>query len=131
MRGLSSRLAVFALALVIGAAGARSLGSTSPAGTASCSPGPLAGHAAPAAHFATIVLGPRTTPVGGWKRTETRGSGPLDEVGPRPCGGHLVAAAQHPRGKTDASLPHRLPSRRAGGLLGLATSSPANAPPGS
>jgi len=128
MRGPSSRLAAVALALSLGAAGARSLGAVLPSGAASCS---RASPDATSNHLATL---PEWREGGsgalGWRGTdpERTGSTP-DDKGPRR--GARIAA---PRGAW-LSGPllagtQGLSAQRTRGLLGLA-GTPANAPPGS
>lgn len=128
MRGLGSRLAVFALALVVGAAGVRSSGLQPTAGMAECSAAPVG----LATEVAAAGLGIGTTAPGEWARKQSERSGSTGsdtgpdlrrKAGPRP--------SCLPRHAFVASREPKLPGRGFGGLLGLATSSPANAPPGS
>jgi hypothetical protein len=125
MRGLGSRLAALALALTIGAAGAHSLGTSSPTGAA-CSVDSASAPSAPAPHLEVTGL-PRTSTGSGWKRAEFGGTG----WGPGVDGTCRVRveAALHPTlARVAGTELLELPARRSGGLLGLAAS-PANAPP--
>lgn len=127
MRGLGSRLAALALALAFGAAGAHSLGTSSPAGAA-CSIDLGSAPSVTAPRLSVSGL-PRASTGGGWTRTETdrTGSGPGADGTCRV----LVGAFLHPTlAPASSTEPLELPARRSGGLLGLAAS-PANAPPGS
>lgn len=127
MRGLGSRLAALALALALGAAGAHSLGTSSPTGAA-CSVGGRSAPTATAPHLAVTGL-PRSATGGGWKRAESGGTG----SGPGADGTCRVRveAPLHPTAaRIEATERLELPARQASGLLGLAAS-PANAPPGS
>ena len=126
MRGLRSRLAVSALALVLGAAGARSFGAASPAGTASCFPEATSAHASATPGPTAWGPGPRTT-GGGWKQAESEPTGYGPGAG-RPCRARSTASLLAPHATHPDRKPIELPVQRSRGLLGLGTS-PANAPP--
>ncbi len=131
MRGPSSRLAAFALALAIGAAGARSSGDLLPGAAASCSPGSAPSHTAAPLSSGALAVGPRTPgsllPTGA--ETERASSGSDGGPETRPPHSEPQRCRPHPAG-SEAS-PVRDGVRGFGGLLGLVASSPANAPPGS
>ena len=128
MRGPRSRLAVYALALVIGAAGAQSFGVPSPAPDGSCSRGVSAGYDPPPPHLGVEVAG-RGAALAGASGAEADGArtGPgalLRHRRARPVRVHRA----HTLGAAARAID--LSSSGSRGLLGLVTS-PANAPPGS
>ena len=127
MRGPGSRLAALVLALAFGAAGAHSLGSSSPTGAArSVDAASALGAKAP--HVAVAGLTGAAT-GGGWERAETERTG----SGAGADRSRRIAREAAPRSSlapASGALPSELPARWSGGLLGLAAS-PANAPPGS
>jgi hypothetical protein len=114
MRGLRSRLAVVALALPLGAAGARSLGTPVPGLQAVCAASPLA-------------LSPSGLALG-WK-VPVPEPGVWSGAGAVPCRPRSEprrdGPSPTPPEPDDSSSDH---PRTGGGLLGL-SASPANAPP--
>jgi hypothetical protein len=114
MRGLRSRLAVVALALPLGAAGARSLGIPVPSPESVCAASPAALSPAGLAPGWTLpVPEPGVWSGGGTAPCRSRPEPRRDAAGP---------AA--PDSVPSATVPHA----GGGGLLGL-SASPANAPP--
>jgi hypothetical protein len=141
MRGQSSRLAAVALALLLGAAGAHSLGVTPPAGAASCfmaaddrgrvaDPGHAASnHVQRSSPFAAAGLTSRTA-AGGWKGAESERTGAGSNGHVRGCPLRPARSFDEARHATTRAVPAGITAPISRGLLGLATS-PANAPPGS
>jgi hypothetical protein len=126
MRGPSSRLAVVALALALGAAGSRSLGSPSAAGPSPCLAAPGVAHAA-GAERSSIGGWQRVASGGGWKQAESERSG-SGATGERSCRGDAVRSPRPPAPRASARAPAGVEVHGSVGLLGLGAS-PANAPP--
>ena len=129
MRGPDSRPAIVALAFLLGAAGASSLGTPSPAGAAECLP-ELGGHAAPASSLARAGPPPAAAPAEAWRETNPERTGTSGKGEPRSWRHRHateLAGARRPAAERDEWA---RATGRATGLLGL-LGSPANAPPGS
>jgi len=129
-RGLGSRLALLALALVLGSAGGRSLATPLGGDAASCASGIVAAHPSGDRRAGSSAEGQRAA-QGGWQATKPDRSGAGPEGEARPC--RTVPPADARCRSTLASRnkhPDLRGPRAATGLLGL-DASPANAPPGS